>query len=126
GTLVVRLDVSDARIELDGQLIATAAAGARLKVDAGEHALTVLVPGKHPYTGRVVVGPGSVVELPLHLHRDDATAARARGSVPAAAVKSAARSVAPAAKSADKATPDKPADKRKDPDYLVDPFSGPK
>jgi eukaryotic-like serine/threonine-protein kinase len=106
GTVVVRVDAANSRIELDGQLVAQSASGARVRVAAGEHALAVSAPGRRHYVGRVNVGSGATVELALHLHHDAEPAA-----TPARA--------APPAKKAH--------DKRNDPDYLVDPFAtGPK
>ncbi|HEX9101142.1 MAG TPA: PEGA domain-containing protein, partial [Polyangia bacterium] len=113
GTLVVRVDAANARIELDGQLIAQSASGARLRVEPGEHALTVTAPGRHHYTGRVAVATGATVDLPLHLRRDSEPAPPAAATVAAT----------PAPKPAE---PKKPREKRNDPDYLVDPFAGPK
>jgi len=103
GTLVVRVDSANARIELDGDMVAQSASGARMRVDAGEHELVVTSPGRHRYTNRVGVASAATVELAVHLRHD---------SEPIAA--------APAPKPAE---PKKPHEKRNDPDYLVDPFS---
>ena len=107
GTLVVHVDAGNARIELDGTLIAQSASGARLGVGAGEHAVSVTAPGRRRYAGRVAVGRGATVELAVHLRHE---------TEPVATVA---------------ASPGKPADAKKradrhDPDYLVDPFSGSK
>jgi len=107
GTLVVRVDAANARIELDGSLVAQSASGARLRVGAGEHELVVTAPGRRRYATRIGVASASTVELPIHLHHD---------AEPATA--SAAASPPPKA-----AEPKKPHEKRNDPDYLVDPFS---
>ncbi|HEX6838159.1 MAG TPA: protein kinase [Polyangia bacterium] len=109
GTLVVRVDAANARIELDGQLIAQSASGARLRVEPGEHALAVTAPGRRRYSGRVAVATGATIEVPIRLHRDSEPA-------PPAVTTAAAP----------KPEPKKPAPKRNDPDYLVDPFSGTK
>ena len=106
GTVVVRVDVADARIELDGELIAESASGARLRVDPGEHALAVTAPGRRRYVAHVNVTTGAKVELAVHLRRDSEPLAAATPSKPA--------------------PPKKPHERRSDPDYLVDPFSGPK
>ncbi|MDB4964836.1 MAG: hypothetical protein JWN44_525 [Myxococcales bacterium] len=119
GTLVVRVDVSDARIDLDGQMIAQAASGARLKVEPGEHTLTVMAPGRHQYSGRVRVRAGALLDVPIHLHHETTAASGRAAASPAA-------KPAPAPKAVPAAPVAKPADKRKDPDYLVDPFSGAK
>jgi hypothetical protein len=100
-------------IDLDGQLIAQSASGARVKVETGEHLLTVTAPGRHHYAGRLTVTAGAVVDVPVHLHHDSVAVAPAKKPVAAAAG-------APAKPA------DKPRDKRADPDYLVDPFSGSK
>jgi len=106
-TLVVRVDAANARIELDGQLIAQSASGARLRVEPGEHTLSVTAPGRHRYVGRVGVATGATVESTVHLRHDSEPAP------PATAVAA-----------TPKPEPKKPAPKRNDPDYLVDPFSG--
>jgi eukaryotic-like serine/threonine-protein kinase len=108
GTLVVRVDAANARIELDGSLVAQSASGARLRVGAGEHDLVVTAPGRHRYATRIGVASAGTVELPVHLHHDAEPA-------PAAAVPAPAPSKA--------AEPKKTREKRNDPDYLVDPFS---
>jgi eukaryotic-like serine/threonine-protein kinase len=110
GTVVVRVDAANARIELDGQLIAQSASGARLRVEAGEHALTVTAPARRRYTGRVTLASGATVDIAVHLHHDGEPMAAASAPKPAA----------PPAEAK------KARDKRNDPDYLVDPFSGAK
>jgi hypothetical protein len=108
GTLVVRVDAANARIELDGSLVAQSASGARLRVSAGEHDLVVTAPGRHRFATRIGVASAGTVELPIHLHHD-------AEPMPAAAP--------PPPKAAKPAEPKKPHEKRNDPDYLVDPFS---
>jgi serine/threonine-protein kinase len=112
GTVVVRVDASDARIEIDGRLIAQSASGARVRVEAGEHAVAVTAPGRHPFRSHIAVGAEAVVDVPVRLRRAGGAAA---AEAPAAAAN-------PARK------PDKPEkrDRRNDPDYLVDPFGVPK
>ena len=112
GTIVVRVDAANARIELDGQLIAQSASGARLRVEAGEHTLTVTAPGRHHYSAHVTLSSGATVEQAVHLRRD--------GESIAAASRTAAPPPPPSS------APKKAADKRHDPDYLVDPFAGAK
>jgi serine/threonine-protein kinase len=107
GTLVVRVDAPDASIELDGELIALAASGARVKVTRGQHQLNVAAPGRKPYSSKVAVAEGAAVEVLVHLHGKD----RPRGAGPAAS-KPAETTPTP--------------NKRHDPDYLVDPFSSAK
>jgi hypothetical protein len=111
GTLVIRVDATNARIELDGALVAQSASGARLRVGAGEHDLVVTAPGRRRYATRVGVASTGTVELPVHLHHDGEPASAAPP---------------PAAKAAKPAESKKPREKRNDPDYLVDPFSGQK
>ena len=107
GTLVVHVDAANARIELDGELIAQSASGARLRVEPGEHALTVTAPGRHHYAGRVNVTTGNTVELAVKLRREaDAVAAAAPPPKPAEALAK------------------KPREKRNDPDYLVESVLG--
>ena len=105
GTLVVHVDAVNARIELDGSLVAQSASGARLRVDAGDHAVSVSAPGRHQYAGRFTVGRGATVELAVHLRRE---------SEPTTTAAAAASRPAPAPKKRDS----------RDPDYLVDPFAG--
>ena len=107
GTLVVHVDSGNARIELDGSLIAQSASGARLRVDSGDHAVSVSAPGRHRYQGRISVGRGATVELAVHLRRDAEPATTAAAAAPKPA------------------PPTKKRDSR-DPDYLVDPFPGAK
>ena len=108
GTLVVHVDAGDARIELDGALVAGTASGARLRVGAGDHAVSVTAPGRRRYAGRVAVGRGATVELAVRLRRE----VEPPLVVPLSAPKTAAAPKTPAQKKRDK-----------DPDYLVDPFS---
>ena len=113
GTLVVHVDIGNARIELDGALVAQSASGARVRVEAGEHALSVTAPGRHRWATRVSIATGATVDVPVHLHHDSEPAPTTASAAPP-----------PAAKPAEAK---KQRDKRNDPDYLVDPFSsGPK
>ena len=107
GTVVVRVDAADARIDLDGQLIAQSASSARVRVGPGAHALTVTAPGRQRYSGRVGVIAGQSVEVAVHLHHE-------------------ATRATPAPRDKAREAPARPRDKRIDPDYLVDPFSGSK
>jgi eukaryotic-like serine/threonine-protein kinase len=109
GTLVVHVDTANARIELDGRLIAQSASGARLRVEPGEHALAVTAPGRHRYVAHVSVATGATVDVPVHLHHDFEPAPPTATIAPVPAPKP--------------AEPKKARDKRNDPDYLVDPFS---
>src|SRR5262249_22736864 len=109
GTPVVHVDAGNARIELDRAPGAQAAPGARLHVGAGDHAVSVSAPGRRRYSGRVAVLRGATVELAVHLRHD------AEPGVPAVTTAAAPRPAA-APKKRDS----------KDPDYLVDPFTGPK
>jgi hypothetical protein len=101
GALVVHVDAADARIDLDGELLAQSAAGARVKVTPGEHALTVTAPGRRRYHSVVLVDDGRIADVVVHL--------------PRVAVESAAVRSKPAARPAARAH-------NHDPDYLVDPF----
>ena len=112
GTLVVHVDIGNARIELDGALVAQSASGARVRVEAGEHTLSVTAPGRHRWATRVSIATGATVDVPVRLHRDSEPAPTTASAAPP-----------PAAKPAEAK---KPHDKRNDPDYLVDPFSSPK
>jgi serine/threonine-protein kinase len=113
GTLVVHVDIGNARIELDGALVAQSASGARVRVEAGEHTLSVTAPGRHRWATRVGIATGATVDVPVHLHHDSEPAPTTASATPP-----------PAAKPVETK---KPRDKRNDPDYLVDPFSsGPK
>ena len=138
GTVVVRVDATNARIELDGQLVAQSASGARVRVGAGEHALTVTAPGRRLYAGRVNVASGATVELALRLRHDAESAApvvsapqlsQAQPSRLSQAPPSGPSQVQPAEPNQPPpalAQPQPSQDKRNDPDYLVDPFSSAK
>jgi hypothetical protein len=91
GLLVVRLKAGDGRIELDGNLLAEAASGARISVDAArEHLLRVSAPGYRPYQKRITVGPGAIVET-------DVALAKAAAATPATARRPAPPRATPAA-----------------------------
>ncbi|MCA1662938.1 MAG: PEGA domain-containing protein, partial [Myxococcales bacterium] len=112
GTLVVHVDIGNARIELDGALVAQSASGARVRVEPGEHTLLVAAPGRHRWATRVSIATGATVDVPVHLHHESEAAPATASAAPP-----------PAAKPVEA----KKRDKRNDPDYLVDPFSaGPK
>jgi tRNA A-37 threonylcarbamoyl transferase component Bud32 len=105
GLLVVRLKAGDGRIELDGNLLAEAASGARISVDATrEHLLHVSAPGYRPYQKRIMVGPGAIVET-------DVTLAKAAAAAPATARRPAPPRAIPAA-------PAPPADE----EVAIDPY----
>lgn len=70
GTLVIRVDASDARIELDGRMLAEAAAGVRVDAEPGEHQLLVTAPGRSPFDGHFVVTAGAITEIPIVLRRE--------------------------------------------------------
>jgi len=70
GTIVVRVNAVDARIEIDGQVVAEAASSARLAVDAtGSHEVVVSAPHRERVRKSVKVGPGATVEVPIKLAR---------------------------------------------------------
>jgi serine/threonine-protein kinase len=97
GTVLVRVDASDARIDLDGELVAQAASGARVRTSAGAHTLGVTATGRKPYSNKFVIAAGATIDLNVHLsHRGPARPTSTEGATP----------------------------QRQDPDYLVDPFGG--
>jgi hypothetical protein len=135
GTVVVRVDAPDARIEVDGRMIAQSASGARVRVEAGEHAVSVSSPGRRPYRSHIAVGADASVDVPVHLAPigRGAPAAKAAPSVkPSPAASATARK--PPDKIEKQEVPEKPEkpekgdkkDRRSDPDYLVDPFGAPR
>jgi hypothetical protein len=67
GTVLVHVDAPDARIEVDGRLIAQSASGARVRVEAGEHAVEVTAPGRHLYRSHIAVGADATVDVPVRL-----------------------------------------------------------
>jgi len=69
-TLVVRVNVPDARIELDGKLLASAAHEGRFTVaEAGEHSLAVSAPHRRPLERKITLAPGAEVAVDLELER---------------------------------------------------------
>ncbi|HUS66811.1 MAG TPA: serine/threonine-protein kinase [Kofleriaceae bacterium] len=91
-TLVVDVNVADARIVLDGRVMAERAASARLAdAPAGRHRLQVTAPGHRPYDAEVTVEDGVTTRLPIVLEREARRRPTARPS-------------------------------HKDPDYLVNPL----
>jgi len=90
--LIVEANVADARIELDGQVVAGGVDSPKLHaVPPGAHVLRVSAPGRRAFTRRLTVEAGAHVRVPARLERS-ATA------------------------SSDHSHNDK------DPDYLVNPF----
>jgi hypothetical protein len=68
GTILVRADVSDARIEVDGRVVAEAADSARVEVPrAGEHEVVATAPGRPPFRKTVTVGDGAEVIVSARL-----------------------------------------------------------
>jgi serine/threonine-protein kinase len=67
GTLVVKVNVANARIDLDGAPVVESADGARVPVKAGEHALVVSAPGQKPVHKTVKVSVGAEVEVNIKL-----------------------------------------------------------
>jgi len=70
GTLVVRANVADARIEVDGRVVAAAAASARVALEKpGRHTVAVSAPGRDRFETSIEVEAGDKVELPVQLAR---------------------------------------------------------
>jgi serine/threonine protein kinase len=69
GTLVVQVDVSAARIELDGEVVAEAARSARLPVDAQAHTLVISARRRRSVVRTVSVPAGATVEVAVKLER---------------------------------------------------------
>jgi hypothetical protein len=75
GIIMVRVNVPEAHIELDGHVVATAAQGTRITVEQpGDHELLVSAPGRRTLTKMVTVTPGSTVDLNVKLERAKAAA----------------------------------------------------
>jgi eukaryotic-like serine/threonine-protein kinase len=79
GTVEVTVNVSRARIELDGKVLAEAAAGATAKVEAARpHDLVVSAPGRRPFQTTLTVSSGGTLSVPVKLVRGSAgTSAKA-------------------------------------------------
>jgi hypothetical protein len=87
GTLVVRVNADNARIELDGEVLAQSARTARVDVDAAnDHQLTVSAPGYRPTTRRVRVGAAATVETEVVLRKPETKTAPKAAEDPNAAV----------------------------------------
>jgi hypothetical protein len=68
GTLVVRVDVPNATVTVDGVTVARATEVVRVPVKrAGEHVVIVTAPGRPRQKRKVVVAAGAEVEVSLHL-----------------------------------------------------------
>ena len=68
GTLVVTVDVANARIEIDGKVVADFTDRASLAVGQdGPHTVRVTAPGRPPVTRTVTVRGGATVEAKLTL-----------------------------------------------------------
>ncbi|HUS68501.1 MAG TPA: serine/threonine-protein kinase [Kofleriaceae bacterium] len=77
GMLLVALNVGDARIELDGRVVAEGVRSARVPLTgAGPHSLTVSAPNRKPITRAVTVPPGASFEITLRLERARSGSAR--------------------------------------------------
>jgi hypothetical protein len=130
----VHVDAPDARIEVDGRMIAQSASGARVRVEAGEHAVSVAAPGRRPYRSHIAVGAEATVDVPVHLVRAGGRGATGAGPAaveppPVAPSATARRPPDKLDKQDDKPEPQEKGDKkdrRSDPDYLVDPFGAPR
>jgi serine/threonine protein kinase len=116
GTLDVRVDAADARIEVDGRLIAEAASGAHVRLAAGAHDVDVSAPHRQHYRGHFAVVADSVVAMPVHLHR----AGEKLAPPPSTRTAAAATNPSPPHRR------DAQEKKKDDPDYLVDPFGAPR
>jgi eukaryotic-like serine/threonine-protein kinase len=68
GMLVVRVDVPNATVTVDGVTVARATEVVRVPVKrAGEHVVVAAAPGRPTQTRKVVVATGAEVEVTLHL-----------------------------------------------------------
>jgi hypothetical protein len=68
--LVVSTNAADARIEVDGKVVAESAANARIELERqGEHQVLVTAPGKRPFKKTVTIAAGAQLELPVNLLR---------------------------------------------------------
>jgi serine/threonine-protein kinase len=70
GTILVSVDVSGARIEVDGDVVAQSASSAKVPVDkAGDHLLVVTAPGYKPYQATVPVAAGAQAVVAVKMER---------------------------------------------------------
>ena len=68
GTLVLSIDADNARVELDGRVVASSARAVRLELEAERpHALVISAPGRRPFRRDVTAASGAVVEVAAHL-----------------------------------------------------------
>jgi hypothetical protein len=66
--VVINTNVDEARITLDGQVVADSVRNARLEVAAaGEHDLVVAADGKKPFKKRFTTTAGAILEIPVGL-----------------------------------------------------------
>jgi hypothetical protein len=69
--LVIAVNVGDARIAIDGQVVAEAADGVRVPAAPGEHVIEVTAPGRKPWSKTVKVGRADV-QVRVRLERERA------------------------------------------------------
>lgn len=80
GFLVVQTDNPQARISLDGQVVADRAIRARIPVErAGEHELLITAPRRKPLQRKITVAAGATVQLDVKLEKSHAGAKPKRG-----------------------------------------------
>jgi hypothetical protein len=123
--VVIHVDASDARIVVDGALVAQSAAGATVTVAPGEHVLTVSAPGRQRWSGRVRVDRGQTTDVAVRLHHG-AAPPRAPAVAPTTDATPPPRAPAVAPTTAATSPPRPPVAGKGDPDYLVDPFGAPR
>jgi hypothetical protein len=80
GTLSVSVDVSGARITLDGRVLAESARAARVDVAPGEHTLAVSARRRRPYEQKVSVASGARVDLKIKLARASSSSSSSSSS----------------------------------------------
>jgi hypothetical protein len=110
---MVQLDESDARLELDGRLLAERSAGGRFEVaESGAHELVVTAAHRRPFRQKVDLRSGVIVEVPVTLER---------------LAPPPPRPPRPSAHPQERPTPPSRLlnHKRGDHDYMVDPFASP-
>jgi hypothetical protein len=123
GTLVVRVDVPNATVTVDGVTVARATEVVRVPVKrAGEHVVVAAAPGRPKQKRKVVVAAGAEVEVTLHL-APTAAGKRRPGTRPGGADDRPGTPGEPGKASGPTGAPGpSPPPPRKDDDGTIDPF----
>jgi serine/threonine protein kinase len=80
GMLIIDMDVSAARIALDGKVVADQVRRARIPIlRPGAHELTITAPRRRPFTRRLTIAPGAMLEMRVSLTRSHTRVTTKRG-----------------------------------------------